>query len=301
MDWPSVSVVIPTRDAGPEFEDLLSRIDGQDYPAPVEVVVVDSGSTDGTRGRAREFGATVRRIDAEEFHHARTRNYGADCASNDVLVFTVQDARPLDERWLRNLVDALEEDGIGVAYGRQVAYPDAKPMDQFFYEYFYPAEPQTVTHEAADDDRDFYLQNVFVSDVTAAVPREVWASVRFDPGTPMSEDKELALRLLEAGYSLRYEPSAAVHHSHAYTLESLFRRRYDDGAAYADIAEEGECAYLSNGLSYVIAEVRHLLSNGEWEWLPYAMVYDAVHFVAFQLGRRDDLLPGPIKRALGVV
>jgi rhamnosyltransferase len=300
MDWPSVSVVIPTRDAGPGFEDLLSRIDDQDYPAPVEVVVVDSGSTDGTRALARGFGATVERIAPDEFHHARTRNYGAECASNEVLVFTVQDAHPIDGTWLRPLVGALDEEGVGVAYGRQVAYPDAKPMDQFFYEYFYPPEPRTITPAETVDQRDFYLQNVFISDVTAAVPREVWAAVRFDPGTPMSEDKELALRLLEAGYSLRYEPAAAVHHSHAYTLESLFRRRYDDGAAFADIAEEGECSYVSNGLSYVAAEVRHLLSNGEWEWLPYAMVYDAVHFLAFQLGRRDDSIPRPVKRALGV-
>jgi rhamnosyltransferase len=301
MSWPSVSVVIPTKDAGPDFEDLLSLIDAQDYPAPVEVVVVDSGSTDGTRAVARGFGATVNRIDPESFHHARTRNYGAERASNDVVVFTVQDARPIDETWLRPLVGTLREDGVGVAYGRQVAYPDAKPMDQFFYEYFYPTEPRTITPEDTDDQREFYLQNVFISDVTAAVPRDVWSAVRFDPETPMSEDKELAIRLLETGYRLRYEPAAAVHHSHAYTLESLFRRRYDDGAAFADIAEEGDCAYLSNGLSYVAAEVRHLFSNGEWEWLPYAMVYDAVHFMAFQLGRRDDWLPRPLKRALGVV
>ena len=300
MDWPSVSVVIPTRDAGPGFEELLSRIDEQDHPAPVEVVVVDSGSTDGTPGLAGEFGATVKHIDPEEFHHARTRNYGAECASNEVIVFTVQDARPIDETWLRRLVGALESEDVGVAYGRQVAYPDAKPMDRFFYEYFYPSEPRTITPEDGADHRELYLQNVFISDVTAAVPREVWSAVRFDPDTPMSEDKELAIRLLDAGYSLRYEPGAAVHHSHEYTLESLFRRRYDDGAAYADIAEEGEPTYLSNGLSYVAAEMRHLLSNGEWEWLPYAMVYDAVHFLAFQLGRRDDHLPKPLKRALGV-
>ena len=301
MSWPSVSVIIPTKDAGGAFGELLSRIDDQDYPAPVEVVVVDSGSTDGTPDLAREFGATVRHIEPEEFHHARTRNYGAECASNGVVVFTVQDALPLDERWLRSLVGALEGDDVGVAYGRQVAYPDAKPMDRFFYEYFYPAEPRTIVPEEVSDPREFYLQNVFVSDVTAAVPREVWSAVRFDPDTPMSEDKELAIRLLEAGYSLRYDPTAAVHHSHAYTLDSLFQRRYDDGAAYADIVPDGECTYLSNGVSYVVAELRHLLSNGEWEWLPYAIVYDAVHFLAFQLGRRDGSLPKPVKRALGVV
>jgi rhamnosyltransferase len=301
MSWPSVSVVIPTKDAGSEFTELLSRIADQDYPAPVEVVVVDSGSTDGTRDLAHEHGATVRRIAPDEFHHARTRNYGAECASNEVVVFTVQDARPLNERWLRSLVGALDGDGVGVAYGRQLAYPDAKPMDRFFYEYFYPAEPRTITPDQVSDSREFYLQNVFVSDVTAAVPREVWSAVRFDPDTPMSEDKELAIRLLEEGYSLRYDPTAAVYHSHAYTLDSLFQRRYDDGAAYADIVPDGERAYISNGLTYVAAEIRHLLSNGEWEWLPYAIVYDAVHFLGFQLGRRDGRLPQPVKRALGVV
>src|SRR5205807_2588160 len=78
----------------------------------VDVVVVDSGSTDGSAQRAAELGARVDEIPAEEFVHGATRNRAARLSRGDVLVFTTQDAVAADERWLASLVAALGEDGV---------------------------------------------------------------------------------------------------------------------------------------------------------------------------------------------
>jgi len=99
-----VNVVIPTKDAGEQFRQTLSAISSQRTGHEVEVLVIDSGSDDGTVALAREFGAEVIEIETDEFHHARTRNLGARRADGDVVVFTVQDAVPLNDNWLASLV-----------------------------------------------------------------------------------------------------------------------------------------------------------------------------------------------------
>jgi rhamnosyltransferase len=282
---PDASVIILTKDAGKRFERVLSRVDSQEFDGEVETVVVDSGSTDGTVARAREHDCDIHHIDPDEFHHSRTRNFGAEQAGGDVLVHLTHDAIPQTDQWLERLVDPVRSGEASVVYGKQEAYPDAKPMDKFFYSYFYPDERQTLDAEDAEDPRQLYIDNIFISDVSAAIDRQAWEQFMFRDSVAMSEDKDFALRLLRGGHNVVYEPSAAVHHSHNYDLLSHFNRRYKDGAAYAKIAGEGTDTFVSDGVSYVVDELRFLLSNGYARWVPYAILYDFAHFSGFELGK----------------
>ena len=115
-----ISVVIPVKDGGADLVRCLEAISRQRTEEDVEVVVVDSGSRDGSAARARSFGARVHEIPAEEFHHGRTRNLGADMAHGDTLVFTSQDAYAADDSWLSRLTTPIAQDGIAGAYGRQI-------------------------------------------------------------------------------------------------------------------------------------------------------------------------------------
>ena len=73
---PEVSVVIPTLNAGASFEELLKRISEQEASFDYRLLVVDSGSTDGTAELARRYGAFVHRTSQNEFDHGATRNLG---------------------------------------------------------------------------------------------------------------------------------------------------------------------------------------------------------------------------------
>jgi rhamnosyltransferase len=282
---PEVSVIVLTKNAGERFEDVLAGVERQSTDLDVEHVVVDSGSTDATVERAREFGWSVHHIDPEEFHHGRTRNLGAEQSSGDVLVYLTHDAVPRSASWLDRLVSPVRSGEAAAAYGRQIAHHDARPMDEFFYSYFYPDRRRVLTAADARDPRQFYLDNVFVSDVSAAIDRAAWERFRFRDSVPMSEDKDFALRVLEDGDTVVYEPSAAVYHSHDYDLPAQFRRRYADGRAYARIASQGGDTFASDGLAYVAAELRYLVSNGHAAWLPYALAYDFAHFLGFECGK----------------
>ena len=102
-----ISVVIPVKDGGDDLRRCLDAIESQRVDDEVELVVVDSGSTDGSRELAETRGAHVRSIFPHEFTHGGARNLGAEMARGDVLEFTSQDACATDERWLARLVAVL--------------------------------------------------------------------------------------------------------------------------------------------------------------------------------------------------
>ena len=67
-----VSVVIPTRNAGPLLGRVLDALDGQQADCDREIIAVDSGSTDGTTERLRARGVRVHSIDRSQFDHGQT-------------------------------------------------------------------------------------------------------------------------------------------------------------------------------------------------------------------------------------
>ena len=68
-DAVEVSVVIPTRNGGARFREVLTALDAQEIEGGFELVVVDSSSTDGTAEAAAAAGAVVERISPADFNH----------------------------------------------------------------------------------------------------------------------------------------------------------------------------------------------------------------------------------------
>ena len=136
-----ISVVIPVKNGGTDLVRCLEAIAAQQIGDEVEVVVVDSGSSDGSAETAHRLGARVHSIAPTEFHHGRTRNLGAELARGDILVFTSQDAHAADEHWLANLTSPLEsgENAAG-AYGRQLPHRDAVRRSEYFLDFLYGHE-----------------------------------------------------------------------------------------------------------------------------------------------------------------
>lgn len=230
-----VSVVIPTLDAGVGFEELLRAIRAQKGDFDIEVVVVDSGSSDGTPELARRFGAEVHSIPKEDFDHGGARDIGISLAKGEFVALTVQDAVPLDEHWLASMAGNMSRDErVAGVYGRQIPHPSASPLARVLVrgmptsgadrvEQFCPSSDEY--RRMAPEER---RRLASFDDVNSCVRRSVWEEVPFGRGG-FGEDLRWAKRVVESGRKLVYEPEAAVLHSHERSGMYALRRHYVEG------------------------------------------------------------------------
>ncbi len=295
-----ISIIIPVRNEGLRIVRCLEAIGRQQIESEVEVLVIDSGSTDGSARRARALGARVHEIPPERFNHGATRNLGAELARGDTLVFLSGDAYPADDEWLASLIAPLSAGhSVAGAYGRQLPHHDASLPERYFLDFVYGPEGRV---QRLDDPADLSFEVTLFSNVNSAIPRPVWERHPFTDDIVMSEDQEWSRRVLLEGSTIVYEPRAAVHHSHHYSIAGAFRHFFDSGAsagrAYVGEERRSKNALWAAGVRYGVGELEWLVRIGKPYWIPYAAVYEAAKFAGLQLGRRHRHLPLSLKRRL---
>jgi len=107
----SVSVVIPVYNAQQDLRRCLDSVFAQDYDG-LDVLVINDGSTDGSRDILREYQArhdNLRVVDKPNEGVAATRNLGIEMATGDYLLF-VDDDDCLDPDFVRTYVQQLDQD-----------------------------------------------------------------------------------------------------------------------------------------------------------------------------------------------
>jgi len=225
------SVVIPTKNGGDLFERVLKGLQAQSCWKNVQLIVVDSGSTDKTTELARKFGAVVHEIPPEQFNHGATRDFGIFLAESDNVILLVQDAVPNSDHLLEKLVAALEEPGTAGAYARQIPQPDADILTKRNLNGWLTGrmtrEVRRLT-SAGDYDKLSAMEKYFFcnfDNVCSAIKKPVWEKIKFGR-INFGEDIDWAERILKDGHAIVYEPDAAVIHSHDRPLSYEYKRTY---------------------------------------------------------------------------
>ncbi|RMH39237.1 MAG: glycosyltransferase [Gammaproteobacteria bacterium] len=179
-----------------------------------EVLVVDSGSTDGTREIAKAHGCRLVSISKEEFTFGRSLNLGCAVAEGRALVFLSGHCIPATHDWLERLIAPLGERGIAYVYGRQLPHERSKYSEgQLFRKYF--PERSALPQEG-----------FFCNNGNAALLREVWQDNLFNEALTGLEDMDLAKRLLAQGWKVGYIAEAPVYHIHEESWLRV-RQRYE--------------------------------------------------------------------------
>lgn len=101
-----ISVVIRTLNESQRVGQVLSSLQSQKL-APDEVIIVNSGSTDGTIEIAKNYGAIVIAINKNEFTYGHALNVGFEYSKGNVIVSLSGHAIPANNEWLLNLVKTL--------------------------------------------------------------------------------------------------------------------------------------------------------------------------------------------------
>jgi rhamnosyltransferase len=227
-----VSVVVPTRNGISTLPALLDRVRHQRTCAPVEIVAIDSGSTDGSAELLKTQADTCISIRPEDFDHGLTRNAGIARANGDLVVLLVQDAIPASDGWLDALIAPLVADrDVAGTFCRQQARDDASPVTRHYLDRWIAAagEPRTVAFASRAEFDSLSPMDQFLScafdNVCSCIRRSVWEAHPFR-STPIGEDVEWAREVLLAGHRLVYTPGAVVVHSHDRSARYEFERTY---------------------------------------------------------------------------
>lgn len=230
---PAVSLFLPTWNGGPEFRENLSRMLAQKLDRSFEVVVIDSGSTDGTSEFLESQPVRLERIPNREFNHGLTRNRGIEMCRGDIVVLSVQDARPQDEHWMQHLVDCYDDPAVVGAFGRQIARPDANPFIRDRLSNWVAGQSDARIQEVADQ-AEFdalepleRLQRIAFDNVNSSVRRSVMSKIPFRE-RKFGEDIDWSRRAVLAGHRIVFQPMSAVVHSHNNSAWYEFKRIYAD-------------------------------------------------------------------------
>ncbi len=310
---PRASVLIPVKNGGALLGEVLDAVLAQDTPWPFEVIVVDSGSRDGSVELARQRGVRVEVIPAAEFGHGRTRNYLASLSSGEFLVFITQDAKPAHVHWLRHLVEGCDAaPDVAGAFGPHRAHPEAR----------------TVTHRELDahfagfgdclsvvrlDDSERYARDVgyrqwlhFFSNNNSCLRRTVWQKLPF-PEVAFAEDQTWAKQAIEAGYGKAFVPQALVCHSHDFGVWETLQRNFDEARSFQRYFGYRLQGSLSRALASGV-----LLARRDWHWLRaggtsgagllkdgvFMAMVECARTLGQYLGTRHDRLPAWLLRSV---
>ena len=295
------SVIILTKNCCSTIGACLERVAGQCISGDLEVIVIDSGSTDGTLDIIRQFDVRLTEIPAQEFRHGRTRNFAASIATGDILAYLTQDALPLSSQWLASLTEPLlGNNEVAATYGRQIPREDASFNTRAALSKIYPDEP--LVKRISDLPR-LGLRAYHMTNATSAYRRKVLEEIRFREDLITCEDVAIAKEILEKGYAISYVPTAAVEHSHNYSMAQAFRRYFDNGASYQRLGlfhgdgKQG-IGIVKLGLSHATAEARRALADGGIATFVNSTAINAAKYIGFTLGRVERTLPTWLKRLI---
>lgn len=235
----TLTIAIPVLNGGSMLAETLEAIAEQTNAAAVEVelLIVDSGSTDGSVGLCERHGAHVIEIDKSQFSHGGTRNLLVGEARGDAVALLTQDATPATPGWLDAIVDAFAlADDVALVFGPQLPRPDhshfvKRELLDHFKIWDRDGEPllQRVQPGPAGEAeyREHAGDYTFFSDVNGAVAKWAWEKIPYRE-VPYAEDQLIGREMIEAGFAKVFHPGMAVVHSHDYSAWNFMKRYFDE-------------------------------------------------------------------------
>jgi rhamnosyltransferase len=217
---PRVSVIIRTKNEGTYLERVLQAVHDQDYADSVEIVLVDSGSTDDTLEIARRFAVRLIEIRPEEFTYGRALNIGAKAAHGELLVNLSGHAIPVERDYFQHLLAPFEDPAVWATFGRDVPLPGGCPSRGRDLETWFP-------NAWADRSR-------FFSNANACLRKQAWEALPFDEDLSIAEDAKWAQQVLAAGCRIVYVPTASAYHPHPCSPRYIYLRSVLETTAFKE-------------------------------------------------------------------
>lgn len=223
---PLVSVVYLTKNGGSIFEKSLKAVFSQKVEFGFEVIAIDSGSADGTVEIIQSHPVRLYQILPHEFNFGLTRDYGFSLAKGALVVVISQDAVPVGEQWLHDLISPFADDSVSAVQGM-----DVLPQET---ELFYWDKVRLFYHTRDCQKWMNAYNNIGMSFTCCAIRRSAWEGNQLGR-VEMSEDKVFQKKLSEKGCKIVFRQEAQDYHSHMYTVRSLAKRCENEGLGWRSV------------------------------------------------------------------
>jgi len=178
----------------------------------VEIVVVDSGSTDATVAIASRFPVRVLHIDPADFTFGRSLNLGCAAATRAFIVIASAHVYPIYPDWLELLLAPFADPQVGLTYGKQRGTESSCYSERQVFQAWFP---ETSNRDQA---------HPFCNNANAAIRRDLWLQHAYDESLSGLEDIEWASWAMQQGYKLVYEAGAEVVHVHSEPAGQIYNR-----------------------------------------------------------------------------
>lgn len=211
----------------------------------VDVILVDSGSTDSTVAVAESYGARVVHIPSAEFTFGRSLNFGIKEAKREFVVIVSAHVYPVYPDWLETLLRPFQDDKVALTYGKQRGPDIAKFSEQQIFHQWFPdvSRPKQST--------------AFCNNANAAIRKSLWEKNNYDEALTGLEDLAWAKWVKEQGHAIAYVAEAEIIHAHNETPQGVFNRYRREAMAFKRIHPESNF----NVYDFVRLTVTNIISD----------------------------------------
>jgi len=243
----NISIILRCKNEERSLKQTLEKVLCQKTDTPVEIIAVDSGSTDNTLEILRKHKISVLQISPEKFSYGRSLNLGISLAQGSVICNLSAHCPPADAWWLQRLTHPILSGETHAAFGRQIPVPGINPLEEAVLEKLFPAGT--------------LIEPPFpFSNANCSFLKKMWQELKFDEDLPRLEDL-LWYTLLKEHYRFRYCPEAVVYHSHFPDLRKIQEISFNDGLAKKMILKKYGRDLLNEAYPTCFAKMKHVFAD----------------------------------------
>ncbi|MCF2518431.1 glycosyltransferase [Dyadobacter sp. CY351] len=217
------SIIIRAFNEEKHIEKIIDGIQNQHTIHDVEIILVDSGSTDNTVLLAQKKGVKIISIAPEDFSFGYALNKGCDNANGDILLFASAHVYPVYTHWIDSMLRPFTDEKVALVYGRQIGHEKSKYSEKRLMAKWFPGYS------------NYNQQHPFCNNANSAIRKKHWQQQMYDESLTGLEDLDWASKIIAQGYKIAYEAEAVIVHVHEETNKKIYNRYYREAIAFKRI------------------------------------------------------------------
>jgi len=189
----------------------------------VQIILVDSGSTDNTVKIAEEKDVDIVSISPQDFTFGRSLNIGIEVAKSDFILIASAHVYPVYPDWIEKMLKPFSDPSVALVYGKQRGVSGSQFSERQIFNHWYPDVSQNPQ------------KHPFCNNANAAIRKSLWEKNPYDESLPGLEDLAWAKWAQENNHIIAYIAQAEIKHVHEESWRGIKRRYLREGMAFKSI------------------------------------------------------------------